>query len=120
MFEDSLMESTGKIRTRSKGFAIVSFAAQGALLTGVVLFPLIHPAALPRFHSTAHLWLLELPRRAPRVVQTQAATTSRNSNVPRDLEKTFRAPGSIPKGIPKSEDSAPAWAANDDPLAGSG
>ena len=48
MFEESLIESTGRIRTRSKWFAIGSFLLQAAILTLLILIPYFHPAALPK------------------------------------------------------------------------
>ena len=39
MFEDSLVESTGRIRTRSRYFAIGSFVLQALLLTALALYP---------------------------------------------------------------------------------
>ena len=48
MFEDSLVESTGRIRTRSKWFAIGSFLLQAALLAALILIPYFYPAALPK------------------------------------------------------------------------
>jgi protein TonB len=48
MFEASLVESTGRIRTRNKRFAIGSFLFQAALLTALLLTPYLYPAALPK------------------------------------------------------------------------
>lgn len=48
MFEDSLVESTGRIRTRSKWLAIGSFLLQAALLTALILIPFFYPGALPK------------------------------------------------------------------------
>ena len=55
MFEDSLVESTGRIRTRSKWFAIGSFLLQAALLTALILIPYFYPAALPKQALTTML-----------------------------------------------------------------
>jgi protein TonB len=48
MFEDSLVESTGRIRTRSKWYAIGSFMLEAALLAAFLLIPFLYPASLPR------------------------------------------------------------------------
>jgi periplasmic protein TonB len=48
MFEESLVESTGQVRTRSKWFAVGSFLLQSALVAALVLVPFLHPAALPK------------------------------------------------------------------------
>lgn len=47
MFEDSLVESTGSIRTRSKWYAIGSFLIEAVALAALILIPFIYPAALP-------------------------------------------------------------------------
>jgi protein TonB len=48
MFEDSLVESTGRIRTRSVRLAVGSFFLQAAILAVLILIPYLYPAALPR------------------------------------------------------------------------
>ena len=48
MFEDSTFESTGRIRTRSRGWMVAAFAFNGSILVALVLIPLIYPEALPR------------------------------------------------------------------------
>ena len=48
MFEDSLAESTGRIRTGSRWYAIGSFAFQAALLAVFILIPYLYPASLPK------------------------------------------------------------------------
>jgi protein TonB len=48
MFEDSLVESTGRIRTRSKRLVVVSFFLQAAILAVLMLLPYLYPAALPK------------------------------------------------------------------------
>ena len=52
MFEDSTFESTGRIRTRSRGWMIARFAFNGSILLALILIPLIYPEALPRQAST--------------------------------------------------------------------
>jgi protein TonB len=48
MFEDSTFESTGRIRTRSRGWMVATFLLNGSILMGLILIPLIHPEALMR------------------------------------------------------------------------
>jgi protein TonB len=48
MFEDSTFESTGRIRTRSRGWMMATFLFNGSVLFGLILIPLIYPEALPR------------------------------------------------------------------------
>jgi protein TonB len=58
MFEDSTFESTGRIRTRSRGWMIAACAFNGSILLALVLIPLIYPEALPRM---AMAFLMEVP-----------------------------------------------------------
>src|SRR5258708_859090 len=48
MFEDSLVESTGRIRTRSRYFAIGSVALHALVVSAPALYPFLHPAPLRR------------------------------------------------------------------------
>lgn len=48
MFEDSLMESGGKIKTKSKWWMIATFGINGAILATMILIPLLYPEALPK------------------------------------------------------------------------
>ena len=48
MFEDSTFESTGRIRTRSRGWMMAAFVFNGSILLALILIPLIYPEALPR------------------------------------------------------------------------
>jgi periplasmic protein TonB len=48
MFEDSTFESTGRIRTRSRGWMIATFLLNGSILLTLILIPLIYPEALQR------------------------------------------------------------------------
>ena len=48
MFEDSLLESAGKLKTRRRWTTILSFVLQCALIGLMVLVPLIYTEALPR------------------------------------------------------------------------
>jgi len=52
MFEDSTFESTGRIRTRSRGWMIATTFINGSILLALILIPLIHPEALPRQQMT--------------------------------------------------------------------
>ena len=53
MFEDSLMESGGKIKTKSKYWMIGTFALNAAILATMILIPLLYPEALPHTALTA-------------------------------------------------------------------
>jgi protein TonB len=72
MFEDSLVESTGRIRTRSKWFAIGSFLLQASILAVLVLIPYFYPAALPK-QALSLLLVAPPPPMARAEVPTHAA-----------------------------------------------
>ena len=48
MFEDSLLESGGKLKTKSRYTTIVSFVLQILFIAVLVLIPLIDTEALPK------------------------------------------------------------------------
>ena len=55
MFESSLMESGGQIKTKSKYWMIATFAFNGLILATLILIPLLYPEALPKTAMTAML-----------------------------------------------------------------
>ena len=73
MFEDSLVESTGRIRTRSRWYAIESFAFQAALLTLLILIPYLYPASLPKQALSTLLLAPPPPQAAAQVPQAPVA-----------------------------------------------
>lgn len=48
MFEDSLMESGNRIKRKNKFWSFVAFLLNAAALLALVIWPLLHPEALPR------------------------------------------------------------------------
>ncbi len=55
MFEDSLMESGGKLQTKSKYWMIGTFIFNASILAVMILIPLLYPEALPKTAMTAML-----------------------------------------------------------------
>ncbi|MEO5937034.1 MAG: energy transducer TonB, partial [Terriglobales bacterium] len=55
MFEDSLIESTGRIRTRTGWTTMMSFGIQALIIGVLVLIPLIYTEALPKASLTTFL-----------------------------------------------------------------
>jgi periplasmic protein TonB len=103
MFEDSLVESTGRIRTRSRWFAIGSFILQAALVAALVLIPFLHPAALPKQALTM---MLAAPPPPPAAAEMPAhATASRSARAARLTAMT--APNTIPRHAAMVNDSVP-------------
>jgi protein TonB len=106
MFEDSLMESTGRIRTRSRYFVIGSFALQAMLLTALVLYPLLHPAVLPK-QSLTMLLTAPPPPSAPASLPQQTATSPTQ---PVMIVNPLLAPSQIPQHAAIVSESVPAGA----------
>jgi protein TonB len=108
MFEDSTFESTGRIRTRSRRWMLVTFALNGSVLLALILIPLIYPEALPGRLMSILLTAPPPPAQPAPQQQQQPAHTVRV--VPRD--ETMTAPPSIPRTITMVamwEVPAPGW-----------
>src|SRR5271170_7017858 len=105
MFEDSLVESQDRIRTRSKWFAIGSFLAQAGLLLLLILYPLLHPLALPR-QSIERLLIAPPPPRAPAPIEVQHSTAVSAHSLP-SLQAQLQAPTTIPTHIVSDPGDAP-------------
>ena len=104
MFEDSLVESTGRIRTRSRRYVAGSFLLQAALVTTLILIPYLYPAALPeRFLSVP----LIAPPPAPAPVMVAQHAPSAPISHPEMLMETVTAPRRIPTSIPSVTDPNP-------------
>jgi len=58
VFEDSVFESDGRIRTRSRRWMVAAFLFNGSILLALILIPLIYPEALSR---QAFPFLMEAP-----------------------------------------------------------
>ena len=96
MFEDSTFESTGRIRTRSRGWMMAAFLFNGSILMALVLIPLIYPEALP--HQFMSI-LLEAPQppAPPQVVKQVPARATRERTEMQDGR--IVAPPAIPISI---------------------
>lgn len=96
MFEDSLVESTGQIRTRSKQFAICSFALQALLITALAAYPFLQPATLPK-QALTMLLTEPAPPLAPANLPQRITAASHEQQVL--IEDLFSAPARIPQHI---------------------
>jgi len=103
MFEDSLVESTGRIRTRSKWFAIGSFVLQAALLASLILIPYLYPAALPKQALTMAL-VAPPPPPTRSELPAHAATAHAPSPV---MLTALTAPNTIPRHAAMVDDRPP-------------
>ncbi len=98
MFEDSMMESGGRIKTKSRYWMIVSFCFWGGILGALILIPLIYPEALPKSMMTASL---TAPPPPPAAVVKVIPHVS-------EIDQGLHAPTKIPKDIKMiKEDAAP-------------
>lgn len=104
MFEDSLMESTGRIRTRSRRYAVGSFLLETALVGVIVLVPYLYPAALPRKFLSIPLIAPPPPPAAPVVMPHLASAPASR---PQLLLTTLIAPGHIPRQPAQITDAPP-------------
>jgi periplasmic protein TonB len=118
MFEDSLVESTGRIRTRSKYFAIGSFALQALLLTALALYPFLHPATLPRQALTMLLTAPPVPS-APANLPQHAASPTTHAQ-PIMIDNPLTAPIRIPQHIAMNVNDSPPPSALDTGLGKTG
>ncbi len=102
MFEDSLVESQGRIRTQSRWFAIGSFFAQAGLLLLLVLYPFFHPLGLPK-QAIERLLI------APAAPQPLAHVEVHRSTAPQQtfpsLQTQLQAPSRIPSHIATISDA---------------
>lgn len=106
MFEDSTFESTGRIRTRSRGWMFAALALNSTILLALVLVPLIYPEALPR---QAMLFLMEIPPPAASTPPSTPHPVQHPSTSPAtDAPNPFTAPTHIPIGIVRTPDAGPA------------
>jgi len=96
MFEDSTFESTGRIRTRSRGWMIAALAFNSSILLAIVLIPLLYPEALPR---QAIAFLMEAPVPPPAPAPPAQPTTHPFHGVSEQPGGQFTAPRRIPTGI---------------------
>jgi protein TonB len=108
MFEDSLLESGGRLKTRSKWSVLFSFFLQAILIGVLVLIPLIYTEALPKQQLMSMLTAPPPPPPPPPppaaavpVVKVQRVSEIDNGQL--------KAPTAIPKKIAmiKEEDTPP-------------
>ena len=102
MFEDSLMESGGRIKTNQKWTGLISTLVQLGLVGFLVLLPLIFTEALPKGQLTT--WLVAPPPPPP----PAAPQIQHVQKVSEIVDGALRAPTKIPKQVKMiEEDAAP-------------
>jgi protein TonB len=106
MFEDSLVESSGRIKTKRGWTTIVSFGVQICIVIVLVLIPLIYTEALP---TKQLLTFLVAPPPPPPPPPPPAAAPVVKRAPPEIVDNVLRTPTKIPEKIKKIvEDEAPA------------
>jgi periplasmic protein TonB len=106
MFEDSLMESGGRIKTNQKLTGAISTLIQLALVGFLVLLPLIFTEALPKGQLTTWLVAPPPPPPPPPPAAPQIQHVQKVSEI---VDGSLRAPTKIPKQVKMiAEEEAPA------------
>ena len=107
MFEDSLIESGGRLKTKRGWTSIVSFAIQIMIIGVMVLIPLIFTEALPKGQM---MFLLVAPPPPPPPPPPAAAPVHVVKQIQSDIVNgELRTPTKIPKKVLENlkEDEAP-------------
>ncbi len=107
MFEDSLIESGGRLKTKRGWTSIVSFAIQIMIIGVMVLIPLIFTEALPKGQM---MFLLVAPPPPPPPPPPAAAPVHVVKQIQSDIiNGELRTPTKIPKKVLENlkEDEAP-------------
>ena len=104
MFEDSVVESCGRIRTRSHRYVAGSLLLQTAIVTTLVVIPYLYPAALPERFLSVRL-IAPPPAPAP-VMVAQPASHAPTAHTEM-LMSTLMARAGIPTTIGHTEVDVP-------------
>ncbi len=108
MFEDSLLESGGKLKTKSKYTTVVSFILQIFFIGVLVLIPLIYTEALPK--QQLMTFLVAPPPPPPPPPPPAAAPVVKVQKIESEMDNgQLRTPTAIPKKIAmiKEEEAPP-------------
>jgi periplasmic protein TonB len=108
MFEDSLLESGNRLKTKSKYTTVVSFLLQILFIAILVLIPLIYTEALPK--QQLMTFLVAPPPPPPPPPPPAAAPVVKVQKIESELDQgQLRTPTAIPKKIAmiKEEEAPP-------------
>jgi periplasmic protein TonB len=108
MFEDSLMESGGKIRTNQKYTTAISFIIEAVIVGFLILLPLLITEALPLHQLNS--FLVAPPPPPPPPPPPAAQPVPKVQKISEVVNGELRAPSKIPKDIKmiKEEETPPA------------
>jgi protein TonB len=102
MFEESLVESTGIIRSRNRWPALLSVATQAALVAGLLSIPMLHPEILT-LHSPLLSFIAPPPRPVPPPPPTRVVVATAN---PSSAPSAPAAPPMAPQRLIPAIDTA--------------
>ncbi len=106
MFEESLVESAGRIKTKRGWTTILSFALQCFLIGVMVLIPLIYTEALPKQMITT--FLVAPPPPPPPPPPAAATPIQHVTHVETDINNgQLRTPTAIPKKVAMIKEDEP-------------
>ncbi len=112
MFEDSLIESSGRIQTKSKWTAVATFFAQVIFVIGLILMPLIYTEALPTDKLMSTFLVAPPPPPPPPPPPAPAQVVKVQKVQTEIMDGRLMQPTKIPQKIKQVvEDEAPAPAA---------
>jgi periplasmic protein TonB len=100
MFEDALVESAHRIKTRSKSWSVVAAFINGAALAACVVWPLLHPQALP---TQVMASLLVAPAPPP---QPAPQPVVKMQTRPQSLASEVQSPSRITRTMTVSTDAS--------------
>jgi periplasmic protein TonB len=104
MFEDALMESSNRIKTRSRYWSFLAVFINCGVLIALIIWPLLHPDALPVQMMAALLVAPSPPPPAPLPQVPQPRLQARSEL----LDNQIHAPSKIPQDIKLDEKVAPS------------
>ncbi|SDE67104.1 energy transducer TonB [Terriglobus roseus] len=109
MFEMSIVESSGALKSKSSRFVWITATFNAMVVGAMILVPLLYPEALPR---TSLMSAVTAPPPPPHAAPVQQAAPQRQMRQVAAMN-IFTAPRTIPHTIDRTHDAAP-------PLIGSG
>lgn len=110
MFEESLVESTAMLRTRSHKPVYTAIAVQAIIAAALLSVPLLHPELMPMHAPPMTLTAPVMPKAPPPVrVRVESAASTSAPSGPTYVEQTS-SPGRLFQGIsgPLSADDVPS------------
>lgn len=106
MFEDALVESSGKLQSKSSYWMFATLAFNLAIVAALILVPLLNPAALPRTAMTALFTAPPPPPPAPQPTPVQPVRQTRTA----EPLNAMVAPARVPHKVDLTREPPPPTA----------